>query len=342
MKILFAIGIIATLVVASSMAGDHPKALGYTFPNEWGEHARTMMIFPAKWNYGSKTKGLREEFAQIARAIAKHEPVEVFCFEKEESACREYVGDTPNSTIHAGDFRIDWARDNAPMVLRGPNGESASAGFRFNGWGKKYRGWEKDVETRDQISREMGWPIFHSDLVLEGGAIEVGSGVGIVTESCVLNPNRTDWTKEAVEEELKRLLGLEKIIWIPSGLMPDDVTDGHVDGLLKFVAKDTVLLHTTDLETDVNYRICQDAKRVLLDNQLKVIELPLADDMVHMNFYIGSGGEVAYVPVCGDPEQDEPALEVLRTLYKNVIPILAVHLAEAGGGIHCYTQQIPR
>ena len=61
-----------------------------------------------------------------------------------------------------------------------------------------------------------------------------------------------------------------------------------------------------------------------------------------MNFYIGSGGDIAYVPICGDPGQDKPALEVIGKLYKRVVPIVSNHIARAGGGIHCYTQQIPR
>ncbi len=61
-----------------------------------------------------------------------------------------------------------------------------------------------------------------------------------------------------------------------------------------------------------------------------------------MNFYIGSGGDIAYVPICGDPGQDKPALEVIAKLYKRVVPIVSNHIARAGGGIHCYTQQIPR
>ena len=331
-----------TAFALDSSAEDSPRSLGYTFPDEWTEHAGTMMIFPAKHSYGREVNGLRKEFAALAEAIAKNEPVHVFCFAEEERECRRLLGKTANLTIHPGDYPIDWARDNAPMVLKGRDGTLASAGFRFNGWGKKYRGWKNDVETRDNIARAMGWPIFLSDLVLEGGAIEIGGGIGIVTESCVLNPNRTNWPKEKVEAELKNMLGLEKIIWIKSGLMPDPITDGHVDGLLKFVAKDTVLLHTTDLKSDVNYRICQDAKRVLLEHNLKVIELPLTEDIVHMNFYIGSGGGVAYLPICGDPAQDQPALAIIRSLFPRVVPIISNAIGEAGGGIHCYTQQIPR
>ncbi|MEM6820436.1 MAG: agmatine deiminase family protein [Verrucomicrobiota bacterium] len=324
------------------MANESPKSLGYRFPDEWEDHQGTMMIFPAEHQYDEDIDGLRREFAAIARAISKNEPVFVFCLKEEEEDCYDLLGDVTNLKIHSGEFSIDWARDNAPMVLKHTNGSLASAGFRFNGWGKKYPGWQEDIGTRDAISRTMGWPIFHSDLVLEGGAIEIGGGIGIVTESCVLNPNRTSWPKAKVEKELKEMLGLEEIIWIKSGLMPDPITDGHVDGLLKFVSRDTVLLHTTRDTSDVNYSICQDAKAMLVNHGLKVIELPLMEDIVHMNFYIGSGGKIAYVPICGDPKQDEPALQIIRTFYDQVVPIVSNSISHAGGGIHCYTQQIPR
>ncbi|GAB5560357.1 MAG: agmatine deiminase family protein [Synoicihabitans sp.] len=335
-------GLLISLAVSLTMTAETPRDLGYTFPDEWELHAGTMMIFPAQHGYGRKTMALRREFAEIVEAIAANEPVAVFCYEPEFDDCEAMLGDIPNVTLHPGDYRIDWARDNAPMLVQNAAGELAAAGFRFNGWGEKYDGWEEDADTRDNIARAMGWPIFHSDFVLEGGSIEIGGGIGIVTESCVINPNRTDWPKAEVEAELKAMLGLDEIIWIKSGLMPDPITDGHVDGLLKFVAEDTVLLHTTDLKSDINYEICQDAKRTLLQAGLKVIELPLMDDMVHMNYYIGSGGDIAYVPVCGDPAQDEPALTVIRELYDQVITIKGTAMAAAGGGIHCYTQQIPK
>ena len=319
-----------------------PLELGYTFPDEWEEHSATMMIFPGQHSYGRLSAGLRKEFAAVAKAIAKNEPVKIFCLSKEMNKCKSLFVGEKNVSVHGGNYRIDWARDNAPMVIKNKKGKLAVAGFKFNGWGKKYRGWQEDAATRDDIAKTLKLPIFSSDFVLEGGAIEIVGGIGIVTESCVINKNRTNWKKEKVEAELKKMLGLKKVIWIKSGLMPDKITDGHVDGLLKFIAKDTVLLHTVDLKSDVNYSICQEAKKVLIANGLKVVELPLMDDIVHMNYYIGSGGEIAYVPICGDPEQDEPALKVIRKLYKKVVPIVSNNIAQAGGGIHCYTQQIPK
>lgn len=332
----FCLGIAITSVCAAP-----PISESYTFPDEWESHQATLMIFPAKHSYGAKTSKLWKEFSAIARAISKNEPVWVFCHYDDQFSCQALLKHEENIKIHVGNFPIDWARDNAPMVIRSKSGKLASAGFQNNGWGMKYPQWKQDSHTRNTISKALDIPIFHSDLVLEGGSIEIAHGIGIVTESCVLNPNRTDWSKSQVESEFKAMLGLHTIIWIESGLMPDKITDGHVDGLLKFISKDTVLLHTTDLKSDPNYTICQQAKKTLLKHGLKVVELPLMDDIVHMNFYIGSGGNTAYVPICGDPEQDKPALKIIKRHFEKVVPILANHMAKAGGGIHCYTQQLP-
>ncbi|MEM6393832.1 MAG: agmatine deiminase family protein [Planctomycetota bacterium] len=329
------------LLAPRLMAEQTPNALGYTFPDQWEPRQGTMMIFPARHQYGRVTTPFRREFVALAKAIARSEPVTVFCHRPDADAARDMLGDVDNLTLRVGHFPIDWARDNAPILLRGPDGQLAAAGFRFNGWGMKYPGWQNDILTRDHIARTMGWPIFESDLVLEGGAIEISNGVGIVTESCVLNPNRTDWPRPRVEAELKAMLGLHTVIWLDSGLMPDPVTNGHVDGLVKFIAPNTVLLHTTDLQSDINYTITQNAKRTLQAHGLTVIELPLADGIVHINFYIGSGGDTAYVPVCGDPEQDDPALHIIGQHFNNVVPIRANHIGEQGGGVHCLVMQIP-
>ena len=44
--------------------------------------------------------------------------------------------------------------------------------------------------------------------------------------------------------------------------MPDPITNGHIDGLLAFSEPDEVLLHTTADRGDINYRVCEDTKRV--------------------------------------------------------------------------------
>jgi agmatine deiminase len=320
-------------------------AEGFSFPDEWAEREGTIMILPPRHAYGDRTDALRREFAALARALREHEPVHVFVYSADLAAARALLG--PGVRMHAGDeYGIDWARDTAPMIVRDARGRRKAVCFRFNGWGGKYEGWERDTGVNLAIARALGLPVEKSDLVLEGGAIEIGSTdrgpTGIVTEQCVLNPNRTDWPREKVEAELKRRLGLTRIIWLPKGINPDPVTDGHVDGLVKFIRTNTVLLHTTDDRADVNYDSCREARRRLEAAGLRVIELPLARHVVHMNFYIGSCGRVVYVPICGDPAQDDPALGILRRFFEKVVPIRTTAIAAQGGGIHCTTMQIPR
>ncbi len=63
--------------------------------------------------------------------------------------------------------------------------------WNFNAWGEKYPDLKKDSEVPLMMNRGLGLPIFSPGIVLEGGSVEVnGAGTAIVTESCLLNPNR--------------------------------------------------------------------------------------------------------------------------------------------------------
>ena len=107
------------------------------------------------------------------------------------------------------------------------------------------------------------------------------------------------------------------------------------------------MLNTTSDLNDPNYQICQDAKAKLLSEsdsrgrKLEVIELPLADDVAHINFYIANG--CVLVPIANDPTQDDAPLSIIRNAFRDrkVIGMSGDILAQGGGGIHCITQQVP-
>ena len=87
-------------------------------------------------------------------------------------------------------------------------------------------------------------PRFQHSMILEGGSIHVDgeglstfhsatldhlslffslcsarSGTCLATEECLLNKNRNPhMSKEQIEEELKRYLGVKTFIWLPRGL----------------------------------------------------------------------------------------------------------------------------
>ena len=153
--------------------------------------------------------------------------------------------------------------------------------------------------------------------------------------------------KAAQETLLKRKLGVEKIIWLGKGISPDPITNGHVDGLCVFVAAGTVLLQTTEDRNDENYAITRDAKRRLRGERdakgrsLEIIELPLQDDVLHINLYICNGGVI--VPTADDPRQDDAPMAILREIFpdRQVDGVTDRVIAGGGGGVHCITQQVP-
>lgn len=105
----------------------------------------------------------------------------------------------------------------------------------------------------------------------EGGDREFnGKGVMIAieeTEVTKRNPNRS---KQEVEDEFKRILNLDKIIWVPRCTYDDEnmlmgpipspnnlpayraaTANGHIDEMCRFVSKDTILIaHITEEEAE--------------------------------------------------------------------------------------------
>ena len=134
-----------------------------------------------------------------------------------------------------------WCRDYMPV-------KSATGEFiRFTYCPVYMRGMEKyknnfpDVEM---ILERIGVKAKPSEIVLDGGAIEIHGKKGIVSDRIFRdNPN-----KKAAEiySELKELLALEQLIVIPQ--YPYDFT-GHVDGLVRFIDENSVVVN--DLKMDL-------------------------------------------------------------------------------------------
>lgn len=79
-------------------------------------------------------------------------------------------------------------------------------------------------------------------MINEGGSVEIdGRGVMMVCESSTLNNNRNHGLKKQDAEELfMQFYGVKKIIWL-KGVPNKDITDGHIDGFVKFVNSKTLM-----------------------------------------------------------------------------------------------------
>ncbi len=141
--------------------------------------------------------------------------------------------------------------------------------------------------------------------------IEVdGEGTAIITESCVLNDNRNPgWSKADVEAELRPLLGLDKIVWLP-GIAGKDITDGHTDFYARFARPGVVVAgYDPDPESfdhDVTTRHLETLEAAM-DAQGRTLEVVVleapgsvrpefeSDDFAagYINFYVCNGAVIA-------------------------------------------------
>ncbi len=326
----------------------------FTMPPEWAPHTRCWMAWPCdedQWVNGLDKA--RFAFSEVAHAIARFEPVVMVCRPQDEAAARAALDD--HIRIHPLPLDDSWIRDSGPTFVVDASGQKAGINWRFNGWGKFPHDLDQHVATR--ILSHVNVHCEDSLLFNEGGAIHVdGEGTVMLTESVQLNPNRNPGiTRAQVEEELSRTLGVRNFIWLPRGLVDDD-TDGHIDELACFTRPGQILALTSSDADDANYPILQknlqilNAARDAAGNPYDVvtIEQPPArfvdgvrQSMSYVNFYIANGGIV--MPSYGYPEQDEAARKVMQQCFpdRTIVQVNSLEIVQAGGNIHCITQQEP-
>lgn len=343
-----------------NMVGNAAAAepMSWRMPDEGESHRATWMAFgPSEDIWGEKLlPGARKNLAAIARAIAAFEPVNMLVREEDYETAEALCGGDVHLIVR--DIDDLWMRDTGPVFVKNARGELAGVSFNFNGWGNKQEH-TSDAKVAGFVNQLAKAKTLNTQLVLEGGGIEVdGEGTAIITESCVLNPNRNPGISKAeCEHELKRLLGLEKILWLP-GIAGKDITDGHTDFYARFASPGVIVAGLENDDSSYEYAVTRrhlDILRSAKDAKgraLKVVVIPgpasirpqyESDDFAagYINFYLCNKAVIA--PEFGDQKADRNARAMLRELFptREVVQLNIDAIAAGGGGIHCTTQQQP-
>lgn len=318
-------------------------------PPEWAPHERTLMAWPEREElWGAALDAGRHEYAGVANAIAKFEPVLMVAapgrVEQARSMC--------SAGVEVVEMPIDdsWLRDSGPIVVCDGSGERTAICFRFNSWGEKFVPYDRDAAISGLLAEHLGIPARRVEMVLEGGSIAVDDrGRLLTTEQCLLHPSRNPgMSRQEIDEVLLRELGLDEVIWLGQGLLEDRDTDGHVDLIAAFTPSGEVLMQEVP-EDNPNRENCEENRRRAEAAGLSVRPMPHlaygevggeATAMSYMNFYVANGGIV--VGQAG-VESDEAALAVIAEAYPahEVVGVPALTIAHGGGGPHCITQQVP-
>jgi len=330
-----------------------PAASGFSMPPETARHERMLMAWPCRSElWEGAIDRAKDAYAGVANAIAAFEPVTMVVTDHGDAVdARGRL----SAMVEILEVPIDdsWVRDSGPIFTLHPDGRRAGSHFRFNAWGEKFVGWDRDEAAGGVLADRYADEVFDLPIVLEGGSILVdGNGRLVTTEQCLLAPNRNPHLdREEIEDALRSGLGISEVVWLGRGLIADRDTDGHVDCIATFNDSGQLLLQSRP-PGDPDHEAMAENKERALSAGLEVIDFaPLTmgevDGAPALNAYLNvalcNGGVI--VPLAGDgaAAADEEALATIAAAFpgREVVGVPGLVIGFGGGGPHCITQQVP-
>ena len=313
----------------------------YRMPAEWEQQSMVQLTWPHKdTDWAPMLDEITTTYIQMAREIAKREPLLIVVPRRDDLP--EEILSLGNTTIFECPTNDTWARDHGFLTIvecsvqRSTSNTQRSTllDFQFNGWGKKFPA-EKDNSINKHLWQsgilssllaphssllEIHYQD-HNDFLLEGGSIESdGRGTIYTTRCCLMAPNRNQpLTEQEIEEELKRRLCADRIVWLDDEPLPGDDTDGHIDTIARITPDGTLL------------------------------RLPLPDPILdedgtqlpatYANYLIINGAVL--IPTYNQPENDQRAIRLIQAAFpdREMVPIDSSSIIKQHGSIHCCTMQ---
>jgi agmatine deiminase len=353
-----------------------PREDGFRMPGEFEPHALTWMAFPHRAdNWRNNAKDAQKAICNLANLVSKFEKVIMIVPRRCMREALSSVDDTVSIVV--GETDDAWVRDTgATFVTNGKEIRGVSWGF--NAWGGVvnglYSSWKHDEKVAEFMCKIQGASVYKPSFILEGGSIHVdGEGTCMTTVECLLDVGRNcQFTGAELEENLKKYLNVEKIIWLENGVV-DDETNGHIDNMAAFARPGEIVLTWTDDTSHPQYPRSKAAYDYLTtirdakDRRFIVHKMHIPDDMYtteeeaqgvvnsgeavvreagdrlaasYVNFIMPNGAII--FPTFGDEKYDKLAEEQFKKIFpdRKVIGFYSRELLLGGGNLHCLTQQM--
>lgn len=331
------------------------------FPAEWHPQSVVQLTWPhEETDWALLMDEVVPCFVGIAREVMKRQRLLIVC--RDEQAVRACLGELDESKVlfREMDTNDTWARDHGGISVF-DGGVPMVCDFVFNGWGMKFAAGQDNLITRklfltDTFAQDVV-PANMQPFVLEGGSLESdGKGTLLTTAECLLSVNRNEYLdRSQVEQYLKEVFGLERVLWLESGYLAGDDTDSHVDTLARFCREDTIAyVKCTDREDEHFDELSQMEDELKAFTQAngepyRLIALPMADVVMwegerlpatYANFLIINGAVL--LPFYNSPK-DELAKAALQEAFpdREIVGVNCLSLIKQHGSLHCVTMQYP-
>lgn len=334
-------------------------------PAEWTAQSAVMLTWPHRHgDWQPWLERVEPVFTEIGYHVAQREKLLISCWDDEHAAhirrlllARGAMED--NLRLFVVPSNDTWARDHGPIAVLS-NGEPLLLDFGFNGWGKKYEAnYDNQItHTLHKLGAFGSTSIEAVDMVLEGGSIDVdGKGTLLTTKHCLLAPTRNPHlSQQDIENRLRRLLGVDRILWLEHGHLAGDDTDSHIDTLARFCDENTICYVSCADERDEHYVTLRKMEQELQSfhtrdgKPYRLVPLPWPQakynedgarlPATYANFLIINGAVL--LPTYGD-DNDMLACAQLAECFPSheIVAIDCAPLIMQYGSLHCVTMQIP-
>ncbi len=357
-----------------------PPAAAYTFPAEFDQQQAIWLQWPPE--IYNTDRPVYPVTLAIMKALEPYIQVNLMVRSQEEmNQVKDLLksnGSTGNNVhYYVVNHMSIWTRDVGPIFVKDPQNKLQVVDFDFNNYSRG--GDPTYLATESQVDRlaaeQLNLPVIKANLISEGGAIESnGRGTMLVTESVALSRN-PKMSKEEIEKEYQRVLGVKKIIWLKKGLAEDDhITTGHINEIARFANPHTILLaqilpadRYTNTITQESYRRMEENYQILRNatdqdgKPFRIIRIPMPPTLYgqvdetgkipllsYLNYAVTNGAvlmQTYWQPGRSDTLKTTEG-QVKDTLQKvfpgrHIIGINAENVNRWGGGIHCITQHMP-
>jgi len=345
-----------------------PHGDGLRLPARFTDHARTLLSWPCRGDiFGPLLQEAKEEWAAVARAIARFEPVTLVSRPEDADDARALCGSGVD--LLALPLDDSWIRDNGPIFVRDEDAGVAAVGFGFDGWNEQFVPYDADALVPQRVAAAWETRFYQAPFVLEGGAFNTdGEGTLLTTEQCLLHNRNLGMGRRDYEDALREWLGIEKVVWLPFGLVEDSgslSTSGHVDDVAQFIAPGVVLAQTAPPDNQNHSRLRENLAVLkqatdAAGRRLEVVEMDLLPYVKgvgagldlrvpgatkvmpapYVNLVFVNGGVL--LPHLGI-DGEEAAYARIGELFpgRKVVGLPVEMSAFGGGGLGCITQQVP-
>jgi agmatine deiminase len=317
-------------------------------PAEWEDQATVWMQWPRDHERWS-----RSDFGRIVAALRTHGGVRILVDDDAaEASARIFLADhIPGfDAVYFTHIETNWSwmRDNGPVWVE-RDGYLAVQDWGFDGWGEPNTAFAKDDAVPCQVATTVDVRCEVYDELTERGTMEFNGVDTLITSWTTLHTRNPEMSKAELEAVFEVAFGVSRIVWI-EGAASDDLTDGHVDGIARFIDTETVVVGRYVDSSHPDADLYEQATATIEAAGLSVerIDIPgeftyLGVEMsaVYLNWLVVD--EAVLMSGFDHAEWDAAAQARVQTFFpdREVLLIDTRELWYSGGGVHCVTSDMP-